>query len=136
MRAATLYAAALGAIVVLGIGAGVVHNGSLTDMQRAHRDGERSADLKRIAVLVSGQWRQRQELPQTLGDLAGGNPWRDPQTGEPYDYQIVDAEPGSYRLCAVFETEQHDRDSTPIVAYSGERYSFHDAGHYCFLEKK
>ena len=136
MRAATLYAAALGAIVVIGIGAGVVHNGSLTDMQRAHRDGERLSDLQRIAVLVSGHWRQRQELPQTLGDLAGGNPWRDPKTGEPYDYQIVDAQSGSYRLGAVFETEQHDRDSAPIVGYWGETHSLHDAGHYCFLEKK
>ena len=54
----------------------------------------------------------------------------DPQTAQPYEYEIVDQK--TYKLCAVFTTSNKDvtQENTPY--YAGYRSFSHDAGKACF----
>ncbi len=100
--------------------------------QRAMRlDERRIADLARIVRDVRGYYDSHRKLPPdlaTLSDQPGRRARRDPGTGAPYPYEIVDAR--RFRLCAAFST---DTAQTPEGdAYRGDEDWSHPAGRHCF----
>ena len=94
--------------------------------QRLHRlDERRVRDLDALKMAIEAQHHVDGALPASLAVLARGNAidaqaWRDPQTGHPYEYRVLDAR--RYELCATFA-----RDSRQ----PRDRERAHPAGRHC-----
>ncbi|MDJ0974542.1 MAG: hypothetical protein QNJ98_08800 [Planctomycetota bacterium] len=83
-------------------------------------------EIQRQVIDPSNAKRMERELPATLEALAAKARYReltlvDPETGTPYEYEIVDAH--TYRLCATFARA---RDRKREIFWN------HPAGRHCF----
>jgi type II secretory pathway pseudopilin PulG len=121
---AVVAAAVIAALVVLGA----------PSMQRQRKmDGVRVRDLTTIASFVNGYFTRHKTLPPDLATLAKEPGYRvaqsDPETGKPYDYQILDTT--SYRLCADFATDSASESSDVYAIYPNVNWA-HAQGHHCF----
>jgi hypothetical protein len=123
-------ARAAGVGVLATLLAGLFLAGSPRHERLRRIDGERVENLVRISSGIRDYYRERGALPASLAhvaDLPSGSvgPIRDPVTGEPYGYRIVDST--TYELGARFDTVDStlDRSGAP----SGEsRFWRHGAG--------
>jgi hypothetical protein len=125
-------AIAASAVVVAAIVAGVVTLGSPTMQRHRRLDERRVADLRNLESAVTVYWHRRQSLPPDLDALSkepGLRPnTHDPETGTPYDYELIAAD--SYRLCAVFA---FDSAANPATRDSAAASNWaHGAGRHCF----
>lgn len=94
-------------------------------------DDRRVSDLQNIQWQIINYWQQKEELPETLNELAdpisGFTIPRDPETEEAYGYRKIDTL--TFELCATFGTETPD-DS--IQKLMGTENWQHEEGRHCF----
>ena len=115
-------------IIVVAIGVGLLDSPA---QQRLYRlDERRVSDLRELSFAVDAFWTRTGRLPQSLEELANQEgivaERRDPETGEPYEYQP--GSEGNYELCAIFnsDTDVGERDFPHNYRWS------HDHGRQCF----
>lgn len=120
-------------IVISAIGWGFVLVGSPYTRRLERLDEQRLEDLQTIASSIQSMVVNREdvnalkeELPKTLEEAIERNQGqkltiRDPQTGEPYAYEVVNE--STFKLCASFA---FPRDSDYNVFWN------HPAGEHCF----
>jgi hypothetical protein len=115
-------------VTVAAVVAGIIVVGTPAEGRMQRLDRVRAADLRSIVAAVDRYWRQHEELPASLRDLAADPraqvSVRDPASETEYEYRIVDDD--SYELCAVF-----DLASIPERRERGT-FWLHDAGRNCF----
>ena len=131
-------------IVIVGVSilAGFFVAGSPQSERKRRFDEQRVSDLQTIQYQIITYWQAKEKLPPTIEDLRdellGFIPPIDPETGNSYEYRIV--EDKSFELCAIFNTSlsnEYTRDiARPYMMIPGQPASFeiwqHDAGHTCF----
>ncbi len=129
------FAVAASVVAIAAVGWGVALAGSPGNARLRAFDERRLGDLqaidgeiRRIAVERDGDRRPHlaRPLPETLDAVVAAAEWqrpdvRDPETGEPYGYEIVDG--ARYRLCATFRFARDERFN-PLWN--------HEAGRHCF----
>ncbi len=120
-----LAAASLATAGVAAVMAGLNLAGSPGEARLRRLDERRVSDLQHLASAVDAARMREGRLPATLSALESrgvpGTARRDPATGVPYDYRLVDED--RYELCAVF-----DRDGGEGA---GAVWA-HPAGRQCF----
>lgn len=125
-------------VVVLSIGYGFYLAGSPQNQRLVRLDSQKVGDLQNIqSYLVYNWWQQKGSLPKTLDALndpiSGFNVPVDPQSKQPYEYNLTDAR--SFQLCAVFNKNSLGIDpavkALPAVGYQYENWQ-HRAGRFCF----
>ena len=96
-------------------------------------DEVRVQNLTFIALSVNGYFARHRELPADLDALAKEPGYHisrlDPDTGKPYEYQILSAT--SYRLCADFTVDSTTDSPEFYNAYVNVSWA-HGRGHQCF----
>ncbi|MGE5833857.1 MAG: hypothetical protein ACM4AI_05220 [Acidobacteriota bacterium] len=121
------------AAVVAAIAAAFVYVGSPGEARQRRFDDQRVGDLTEIVTSLDAYWRTNTRLPMSLEEAARGGAAsvpRDPESGEPYAYRIVDDR--HYEVCATFA-----RPSTDVPAMHEPPFRGHAAGRQCFtLEVK
>ncbi|HEX9664217.1 MAG TPA: DUF5671 domain-containing protein [Patescibacteria group bacterium] len=107
-------------------------------------DDKRLSDLQSVQAEVINFWQRTRRLPADLNELGQAAFWRlpvDPQTYQPYDYQIIDDL--SFELCAVFATDKQAGSEiservapVPGLIGGGQRQNIYEqdyqAGRNCF----
>lgn len=114
--------------------------GSPMSAGAAKVDQQRVSDLQSIQWQVVNYWQQKGQLPPTLGDLydsiRGYVAPTDPETKQPYEYNIKDAANLQFELCANFNLNSgaNSPKSVPVPTMYGDMsQNFdHPAGHHCF----
>lgn len=116
-------------IVCGAIVAGLMIVGSPSSERLRRLDNRRVRDLVDITRAVNGYWTRHARLPSSLDELLESPgtavDTRDPLTGPPYHYGVVDEQ--TYELCADFQRESSEVDSD----VSGRFWS-HGVGRRCF----
>ena len=133
-RMHTIFAVVSGAVVLGTITWGIVVAGTPGDARAQRLDEQRLGDLQTIVREMRSlcydpddDAQLKRPLPATLDELsqlARSERVRltDPETGEPYEFTIID--PTTYSVCAEFSTE---RDSDWGVFWN------HPPGRHCFV---
>ena len=110
-------------VVVAALGGGFYLIGPPAQERAKRLDAHRERDLQRLQLASDLFWTRNNRLPTSLDDLsreAGTGIYRDPETGEPYEYRSTGSD--RYELCATFTTESEAR----------EQFWSHGPGHRCF----
>ncbi|MEK7151722.1 MAG: DUF5671 domain-containing protein [Patescibacteria group bacterium] len=112
----------------------------LPSSQRARRfDEQRVNSLSLLQNEIIAYWQQKEKLPTSLNDLrsqiSGFIPPTDPETLQPYEYQVTGAL--SFNLCAVFKTYSSYSGGgmtrmMPVTYYSYQQNWEHGSGRVCF----
>jgi hypothetical protein len=118
--------------VIVTVGLGLFSMDSPRRARQRALDARRVGDLQAIESALEGEWTAGRELPATLDQLAargtvrGLRGLRDPQSGVPYGYAVLDS--AKVELCATFVLEDSLADSgrEPAGAWR------HPAGRKCF----
>lgn len=121
----------IGAFVVLSLAAvvgGFLIIGSPTKQRLLSLDKQRAVHLFQIATAVNRHWQTEEHLPASLDDISSewGQQPRDPETGEPYRYEITGSD--AFKLCAVFALE----DNEPSQRLVDQRFATHGKGLHCY----
>ncbi len=124
------------AVIVVAVVGSIVYAlfllGSPGQQRDIRLDQERIGHLSNIANNIDTYWELNQELPLTLAELSGPRYYvdhiHDPETGEPYEYRILEGP--SYELCAFFMTETDDA-SAQDRSFSRRAWD-HGSGRTCF----
>lgn len=101
--------AAFGSIALVGIAivAGLYVAGSPAEQRLLRLDDRRVTDLQRLSRAATRYYSQTDRLPASLDGLADGRRLssvpRDPESGEPYEYNVHGD--GRFELCAEFSRE-------------------------------
>lgn len=134
---ATQVGIASGAIALISIISGFFILGSPMEMRLTRIDAQKISDLQNIQWQIVNYWQQKEKLPISLEEVAdplGGYALPvDPQTGEPYAYEITGAL--SFKLCAAFNKEGVGDPyiARPVMDKSLEGDTWqHGAGEVCF----
>jgi hypothetical protein len=138
--------------------------GTPAEMRLRRIDDTRLSDISRVQQEIFSHLQTSDRLPATLAELddafQGYVVPKDPVTGESYEYRVVQqpvirvnaqlnrkelVTPGSFELCATFDTERKYNDrGTPVTTdkmYSASNYYYpgdtspfwnHDAERTCF----
>lgn len=120
--------AAFVSIVAVGaaVAAGLYLSGSPAEQRLLRFDEHRIADLRSIAAALNRYIVEADRLPAVLDELVDGRRLirlpRDPETDEPYEYEITGER--SFLLCAEFS-----RESPPEMSRD---FFKHEAGRTCF----
>ncbi|MFC2095816.1 hypothetical protein ACFLSW_05210 [Candidatus Bipolaricaulota bacterium] len=122
---------AFGVIVI--VVAAVIVGALLLDSPAQERlrrlDERRVSDLAELGRAVSVYWTQEGSLPSSLNELTRDREFyvdlSDPETGNPYEYRVVDDT--TYELCAVFARETGNGDRNVPYGYLW----FHGSGRQC-----
>lgn len=126
----TWFLIAAGIAVAASIVAAIAVIGAPSHQRAKRFDERRVHDLTVLHNAIERHGRSEQRLPNTLAELRrpDGNAFdrTDPQTGQPYDYRVLDAR--RYELCATFATERTTRDASE----SHLDEWLHPAGRHCF----
>jgi hypothetical protein len=121
------------AVVAASVIAAIVMLGGPSLQRKYKMDDVRVRNLTLIASAVNGYFRRHEGLPADLDALAqepGYNiPRRDPETGKPYEYQVLKA--SSYHLCADFALDSSRDPANTFGANSIGSWA-HGSGHQCF----
>ena len=130
-------------IVAIAVITGFFVVGSPKDERARRFDGERVAHLQQLQWNIIEYWQSKGKLPTKLADLndltRGVIVPMDPETGEPYGYEIKGLE--AFTLCTTFSTAtfiEPERIATPLPAGEsfmpvpgGDVWS-HGVGQVCF----
>jgi hypothetical protein len=128
-------------IVIVGIVSGFFIVGSPAVQRQRRFDDQRISDLQVLQNEIVNYWQQKEKLPAELANLkdsiSGFVPPADPETEQPYVYQIT--APLAFNLCADFKTASINSGSGPVMsrpmAYYPEPYQqnwSHGIGEVCF----
>lgn len=121
---------------------GFVLVGSPSQQRKIRMDEERVNNLSYIQSEIIYYWQQKESLPESLtvlnNDLRAVKIPNDPQTGEAYEYAVIDKL--SFELCADFNLENRAQAPDPYAHESmAYEYSYsrgdswtHKAGRECF----
>jgi len=118
--------------------AGFIIAGSPETERLRRLDERRVQDLSQIQNYVTIYWQSEKALPGNLAELEttiGVEIPTDPETGAPYEYQVL--EDLKFELCATFKTEE----TSPFPRYFVKEPATiidtwnHPAGYYCFERK-
>lgn len=131
-----LYVRGLLVVAVLVVAGCIAYALTLTGSPGSQRDmrldDRRVSDLSNIAENIDRYWELNGELPGSFDDMPGPTYYvtsvRDPDTGAPYEYRVLEAP--HYELCAVFSTDTDD--SPQRIRPFGERAWDHREGRHCF----
>ncbi len=116
----------IGGIVALVVLASIVSGffimGSPATQRMLKQDRERISNLQNIQYDVLNYYRDKQELPESLEALNDPLEGRgyvpvDPDTGEAYEYRVIDVEDGKdakFELCANFSKESIKIEETRL----------------------
>jgi len=132
---------ATSAIVLIAIVGAFFIVGSPKQARLIQLDQQRVGDLQNIQGQIVNYWQRKGELPKTLAGLndsiSGYVVPNDPETNQPYEYNIKDSNALNFELCADFnlngQTGGVSRKSVPV--YPGGEYSQswdYSAGRVCF----
>lgn len=141
------FAAIAAAVIVLtALVAGFFIVGSPASQRSRRFDEQRVQHLQTLQSQIVNYWMLKQKLPDSLDalrdNISGFSAPRDPETGQPYDYQAGDKL--SFQLCGVFHlgtdiagSPQEKFSSRPAVPYGayGDAHNenwTHGAGRSCF----
>jgi hypothetical protein len=119
-------------LVFVTIVAGLIFIGSPGRERLRRLDLQRVEALRNISSAVEGYYAARSRLPDSLAtllrlpDRLDARALRDPVTGAPYRYQVIDSL--AYELCARFAT----RDTIGNPDGPGSEFWKHEAGEKCF----
>lgn len=114
--------------------------GSPGEARKQASDAQRVQELLRIADEIRGYYWVKGKAPKDLEELVRYFQlhWlstKDPVTGQPYEYRRL--EDLRFELCAVFETDQSDRQPTDWEAQSlsSQRWAIfrHPKGRACMV---
>lgn len=111
---------ALAAVLVVGsIVAGFSVLGTPAKQRMIRYDSQKVSDLQNVQWQIVDFWQNKEALPQNLGELedsiSGFRVPLDPQTQEPYRYEITGAL--SFSLCATFNLPSSG--AMPFAQYQG-----------------
>jgi len=108
--------------------------GSPFDERTRRLDADRVAALDSIQWQIINHWQNKGVLPASLEIL--NNPLNyytlplDPETGESYEYNILEAR--KFELCATFKTSNIEESPTTKPLYGTETNWQHASGRVCF----
>jgi type II secretory pathway pseudopilin PulG len=126
-------AIAASAVVLAAIVAAIAVMGSPARQRLMRLDERRVDDLNRIATTIDVYRTQHGRLPASVAEL-GGQPGmripQDPESGQPYGYEMLGAT--EYRLCAKFDTDT--AETTDPQPWLGASWA-HGAGRQCFRRR-
>jgi len=117
-------------VVIATIVAAISVIGSPSQQRLLRLDERRVNDLQALASQVQAYRNEHGRLPASLAVLEaepGVRVPRDPESGEPYAYEVLGAV--EFRLCARFDTDSSD--STPPQPWMRAAW-VHGAGRQCF----
>ena len=134
-------------IVIVFVLGGFFIVGSPQKERARQFDQQRINDLSSIQWQIINYWQAKSKLPKALEDLrdliGGFVPPVDPETGDPYGYEIRG--PLTFALCAVFNQKADDEEARlrgeplgsardkPLGSARGEQMIWdHPAGRHCF----
>lgn len=129
-------------VLILVVGAFFIV-GSPMKARLAQLDQRRINDLQGIQYQVVNFWQKKEQLPSTLSELqdpiSGYVVPNDPETNQPYEYQIKNQGDLVFELCATFNLEsQITGTSRSVPVVPGGEFSQnweHASGHTCFERK-
>ena len=120
-------------VVVSSVSYGIYLVGTPAVQRTLKFDQRRVSDLSELSFAVDIYLDETGQLPEKLTDLQGRRTFirsaEDPETGEPYEYQVL-SEKG-YELCAVFTTDSASQDREFPSPFSSRVWE-HSAGRVCF----
>jgi membrane protease YdiL (CAAX protease family) len=125
-------------VVLASIILGFFIIGTPADQRERRFDEERLLDLQVMQNEIVNYWSQKDALPQVLDDLedsiSGYRAPTDPQTKEPYEYNILGGL--TFELCATFGRPSNDSgmslEPDYYRAFSASYNWGHEAGRTCF----
>jgi len=133
-------------VVITMLVTGFFMAGSPSKQRQVRMDEQRVSDLQMIQGEIFNQWQNKRVLPPSIdnlkNDISGFIPPRDPETGAPYEYAIL--EPLKFKLCANFKfpspylADQGRMQPATGVYYKNYYYGGgnevwnHEAGAKCF----
>lgn len=125
----------VGIVVFAVMIAGFVVAGSPSEQRARRFDRERLNSIEQMIWDIEGYIRENEELPETIEEMDYvSDRWRDPLTGEVYNYNMIDER--SFEVCAVFERSFENSNDGDIYygkdLISGPANFNHSAGEYCF----
>ncbi len=136
------YAWVVSIITIIAIVGAFFIVGSPMTARLAGFDQQRVYDLQNIQSQVVNYWQRKGVLPNNLTDLndsiSGYVAPVDPETKQPYEYSVKDAQKLNFEICAEFKTENkvnNPQGSKPIPAGYYDMYSEnfdHSIGRNCF----
>jgi len=98
-------------------------------------DQQKVQDLQNIQYQIVNYWQKKQVLPNSLSDLddpiSSFKIPADPQTNQPYEYRVIEAENLVFELCADFNRETQKNESQNYYIYENENW-IHGPGRVCF----
>lgn len=121
-------------IIIASIAWGFSVLGSPRTQRLVKYDQQRINDLQTINSLVQNYYQLNQSIPDKMSDLTSiqySNIPLDPETGVPYQYNLIGQSAKAYELCAEFDTDTNEIKSSAPYMYADISWS-HPAGHYCF----
>ena len=134
---------ATSALVLIAVVSAFFVVGSPQTARLMQFDQQKISDLQNIQYQVVNYWQKKETLPNSLSDL--NDPIssfmvpNDPQTNQPYEYNIKDKNNLSFELCANFNKEGNDQygqygEARPLaVPAKGQQDNWqHSAGRGCF----
>ncbi|MCY4365009.1 MAG: DUF5671 domain-containing protein [Chloroflexi bacterium] len=124
-------------VVVSTIGYSIYLAGTPGQQRDVRLDERRVSDLQNISNNIDSYLDLNFEMPGALEDLMGPRFFvrsvEDPETGEPYEYRVIEGT--SYELCAIFATDTSERRDDRRTF--SERAWDHGRGRTCYeLEAK
>ncbi|WP_114240812.1 hypothetical protein [Dyella sp. C9] len=125
--------AGVSVVVLAAVLAGLSVLGSPMHQRALRLDTIRTSNLGQLAIGISGYWAAHKALPPTLESIdPSDSHHRDPVSGQPYGYGLVDAT--TYRLCAQFDTasEQESYRAGAFIPPNLGRWK-HPQGMHCFV---
>ena len=141
-KSAKYFAWATGVIILIAVVGAFFIVGSPQSARLAQFDQQKISDLQGIQYQIVNYWQSKESLPNSLSDL--NDPISsfivpvDPQTNQPYEYNVKDAENLTFELCATFNKEGKDQygqyrfSSIPVSVKGVADNWTHSAGRVCF----
>lgn len=127
------------ALVLVTVVGGFFIMGSPYELRLIRADQERVNDLQNIQSRIINYYQQKQELPESLEQLAdplsGFVVPSDPETGDSYTYNTLPEQALTFELCATFQAESPQRGDGSeryIEPYYSDAYWQHGVGQECF----
>jgi len=140
-KSAKYYALISVIIILIGVVSAFFIIGSPATANLMNLDQRKIFDLQEIQYQIVNYWQKKEVLPATLSVLndpiSSFKAPVDPQTNQPYEYNIIDAQNLSFELCADFNKEGGDMYGEarsvngPAKGFALDNWQ-HTTGRVCF----